>query len=74
MKFGATVREHRHEKLLTQEELAERASLHANYVSSVERGERNVSLFNIWRIAGALEMTVAELTSSLVPPAKTTRS
>ncbi len=63
--FGATVRKHRHEKLITQEELAERASLHANYIGSVERGERNVSLFNIWRIAHGLGMTAAELVGDL---------
>lgn len=59
--FGATVRRHRHEKLMTQEELAERASLHANYIGSLERGERNVSLFNIWRIASGLDLSAAEL-------------
>jgi transcriptional regulator with XRE-family HTH domain len=63
--FGSTVRKMRHEQLLTQEELAERAGVHANYISSLERGERNVSLFNIWRIALALSVTVAELTAPL---------
>lgn len=64
--FGANVREWRHERLLTQEQVAERAGLHVNYISSVERGERNVSLFNIWRIATALDLTVPELTMCLV--------
>ena len=63
--FGATVRRHRHEKLMTQEELAERANLHANYIGSLERGERNVSLFNIWRIAGGLGLTAADLMTDL---------
>nr|WP_254668147.1 helix-turn-helix transcriptional regulator [Hydrogenophaga sp. PML113] len=66
--FGATVRKHRHDKLITQEELAERASLHANYIGSVERGERNVSLFNIWRIAHGLGMTAADLVADLPTP------
>ncbi len=50
---------------MTQEELAERASLHANYIGSLERGERNVSLFNIWRIASGLGMTAAQLLADL---------
>ena len=48
---------------LTQEQLAERAELHPNYISSVERGERNISIRNIERIAKALGVTMAELVS-----------
>jgi transcriptional regulator with XRE-family HTH domain len=39
---------------LSQEELAARAGLHRTYISSVERGQRNVSLENIFAIARAL--------------------
>ena len=48
---------------MTQERLAERAELHPNYISSVERGERNISIRNIERIAKALGVTMAELVS-----------
>lgn len=41
--------------------LGYRAELHPNYVGAVERGERNVSLQNLLRIAGALEMPLSKL-------------
>lgn len=63
--FGATLRGFREEQGLTQEALAERADLHTNYVSSVERGERNLSLFNIVRLAYALNLDVSELVKTL---------
>jgi transcriptional regulator with XRE-family HTH domain len=52
--FGKTVRELRKKRKLTQEELAEKAHLHRNYVSDVERGTRNISLLNILELARAL--------------------
>lgn len=58
---------------MTQEQLAEGASIHANYVSSLERGERNVSLFNIWRIASGLGLTAEQLLADL-PPARTKKT
>lgn len=48
-------------KKLTQERVAEVANLHPNYISSVERGERNISIANIERIAEALEVQMSEL-------------
>jgi len=63
--FGEGLRALRHERLMTIEQLAELAGLHPNYVGSVERGERNVSLFNIWRMAGGLDVTAIQLVESL---------
>lgn len=53
----------RDERGLTQEELAQAAGLHRNYASSAERGERNVSLINIAKLADALGVRPGELLS-----------
>ena len=45
----------------SQEVLAEVAGLHRTYVSSIERGERNVSLDNIEKLADAFDLSVSEL-------------
>jgi transcriptional regulator with XRE-family HTH domain len=63
--FGAAVRAQREAKLLTQQQLAELADLHTNYVSSVERGERNIGLHNVARLAYALDLPVSALVSPL---------
>ena len=55
----------RKEVELTQEQVAEHADLHTNYVSSVERGERNVSLHNIAQIASALGVKPSELVAAI---------
>ena len=63
--FGSRLREFRVAKQLTLEMLADRADLHANYVGAVERGERNLSLYNIWRIAYGLGVAPADLMQAL---------
>ena len=67
--FAANMRRVRKAKELTQEKVAELAELHPNYVSSVERGERNISIRNIERIAKALGVAMADLVAD--PPGKT---
>lgn len=59
--FGARVRELRLARGLSQEQLAERAGLHRTYISSLERGQRNVGLDNILDLAAALEVPAAHL-------------
>jgi len=60
-RFGASVRKLRDERGFSQEELAERAGLHRNYVGGIERGERNVALENIVKLARALSVPPREL-------------
>lgn len=59
--FGTRVRELRRGLGLSQEDLADRANLHRTYVGSIERGERNVALLNIHRLARALGVTARDL-------------
>ena len=59
--FGEQVRKLRKARGLSQEELAELAELHRNYIGSIERGERNVALLNIVRLAKALEVPLSKL-------------
>ena len=63
--FGSRLREFRVAKQLTLEMLADRADLHANYVGAVERGERNLSLYNVWRIVHGLGVAPADLMQAL---------
>jgi transcriptional regulator with XRE-family HTH domain len=59
--FGSAVRERRVERAVSQEQLADLAGIHRTYIGGVERGERNVSLANIVRIADALGVRASEL-------------
>lgn len=59
--FGRALRRRREALGISQEELAHRAGLHRTYVGDVERGERNVSLLNIVKLASALGTAPSEL-------------
>ena len=65
--LGFNVRRIRTEAGLSQEELGYRAKLHRTYISSIERGERNVSIENIFAIAEALNVAPGDLLKPISP-------
>lgn len=46
---------------LSQEELAELAGVHWTYIGMLERSEKNVTIYNIWRLACVLQVEAADL-------------
>jgi transcriptional regulator with XRE-family HTH domain len=63
---GIRIRELRLAKGISQEALADEAGVHRTYMGSVERGERNISLENIVRIAKALRVRPHELLKNIL--------
>ena len=59
--FSINLRRERLKKNLSQEALADLARLHRTYVGAIERGERNVSIDNMERLANALGCNLADL-------------
>jgi transcriptional regulator with XRE-family HTH domain len=66
VQFGQNLRALRLRSGLSQEELAHESGLDRSYVGGVERGERNVSLLNIVRLAKALGISTSELLEGVV--------
>lgn len=63
--FARRVRARREELGVSQMALADAAGLHFTYLSSVERGKRNVTLTSILRIAAALDVDASELVTGM---------
>lgn len=59
--LGENIRSLRLERQITQEQLAELCNLHRTYIGAMERGDRNVSLNNIVKVAQALNVPPSEL-------------
>lgn len=57
--IGSVVRNLRLEVELSQEALAERCSLHRTYIGFIERGEKNVTVFTVQRLAEALGISLS---------------
>jgi len=60
-RFGAVLRRRREAAKLSQEELAEKAGLHRNYVGLLERGKQIPSILVVEKLATALETTMSSL-------------
>ena len=59
--FGNLIRAKRLQLGISQEELADRSDLHFSYVSSIERGERNITLAIVNKIAKGLNCSMKDL-------------
>ncbi len=59
--LGKTIRSKRSELGYSQEAFAHECGVHRTYMGSIERGERNLSLLNILRIAKVLKIRSSEL-------------
>ncbi len=68
IRFGQRLRELRRRQNWSQEELALTAGLDRTFVSSCERGRRNISLVNIQRLAAALDVQAADLLRPVAAP------
>ena len=65
VQFGANLRSRRLALGLSQEKFAEKADLHWTYIGGIERGERNLGLLNIVKIARALKIAPSELLTNI---------
>lgn len=59
--LGKNIQKYRSIKGISQEKLAEYSGLHRTYIGAVERGERNISIDNIEKIANALNVEIIHL-------------
>jgi len=59
--LGLCIKKRRVDLNISQEELADRAGLHRTYIGDIERGKRNVSIINIFRLSLALNVTLRDL-------------
>jgi len=65
--FGRAVRRHREGRSphLSQEKLAEKVEIHRTYENALERGEKNISLDRMVRLAGALGLRLSQLAETM---------
>ena len=65
IRFGKALRRRRHRLGVSQEEFADICGLDRTYIGGIERGERNVALINVEKIAKALKISLPELFRSV---------
>ena len=61
IRFGLVLRRARESIGMSQEELGEKAELHRTYIGQVERGERNISIDNMEKLADAVGLPLWEM-------------
>ncbi len=61
VRFGLRLRAAREALQVSQESLAENAGLHRTYIVQVERGERNISVDNMEKLADAVDLPLWEM-------------
>lgn len=66
--LGERIRAHRARLGISQEGLADRCGVHWTFLGQVERGQRNLSLHNLLKLADGLEVDPCELVRELRPP------
>ena len=59
--LGAAARAQREAQKYSQDTFADAIGMHRAYYSAIERGERNLTIFTIWRVAEGLGLEVSEL-------------
>jgi len=64
-KIGNRIRQLRQEKHFSQEAFADLCELDRTYISSIEKGKRNVSIVNLEKIANALNIKISTLFNDL---------
>ena len=65
IRFGKALRKRRHKLGVSQEEFADLCGLDRTYVGGIERGERNLALVNIEKLARALRISLSDLFRSV---------
>lgn len=65
LNFGRKVHSIRTSQNISQEKLAEMSDLDRTYISSVERGQRNISILNIIKISSALGIDASSLLENI---------
>jgi transcriptional regulator with XRE-family HTH domain len=65
VQLGKRIRSMREERGISQEALADLADIHRNYISQIEGGKRNLSLYNVVKLARALRVSPSKLVDTI---------
>jgi transcriptional regulator with XRE-family HTH domain len=65
VQLGKRIRALREERAISQETLADLAEIHRNYISQIEGGKRNLSFYNVVKVARALKVRPSKLIDTI---------